>query len=380
MALNEKESKVFTYIKEDPFISQQEIADRIGLSRPAVANIISGLVKRGYLLGKAYVVNETRPIICIGAAALDRRYFITNKLIDKESDEIISQITGGGVALSVAENLGRLDQDVVLLSVVGDDKEAEWLKNAIQPFAKIDAIKTIANTKTGNYMDVIDSNGDIFLALAEVEIYEQMTVEWLREHEELLKQARVIIVDTSLPPATLQALMSLTNKNKILLILVTDSVLKSAHLPENFKGIKLFVTSRTDSERHFDTKIETDNDVIRIIKRYLKMGAEYVLITNEDLSIAYGSSQEGIFQSVMKKEKATTNYFWGTHEALVAGVVYQYRQTNNPKDVLKAGVVNALLTAKSTYRVRDELNQANLEKEIKRFGELSIAVLDKKQI
>ena len=81
MALNEKESKVFTYIKKDPFISQQALADKIGLSRPAVANIISGLVKRGYLLGKAYVVNETRPIVSVLQQLTDAFFWTVNLFI-----------------------------------------------------------------------------------------------------------------------------------------------------------------------------------------------------------------------------------------------------------------------------------------------------------
>ena len=40
-----KEQFILNEIK-NPFITQQELAERIGLSRPATANIISGLIKR----------------------------------------------------------------------------------------------------------------------------------------------------------------------------------------------------------------------------------------------------------------------------------------------------------------------------------------------
>lgn len=175
MTLNEKESKVFAYIKEDPFISQQALADKVGLSRPAVANIISGLVKRGYLLGKAYVVNETRPIICIGAAAIDRRYFIENDLMMGESNKITSQNSCGGVALSVAENLGRLQQDVVLLSLLGNDQEAERIKESMRPFMKLNEIEEVAGFSTGTYMEVLNKKGEMVVGLSEMDIYDQMT-------------------------------------------------------------------------------------------------------------------------------------------------------------------------------------------------------------
>ena len=50
--MNENEKLILNLIKENPFISQQELSDKVGLSRPAVANIISGLVKKEYVQGK----------------------------------------------------------------------------------------------------------------------------------------------------------------------------------------------------------------------------------------------------------------------------------------------------------------------------------------
>ena len=48
--LNEKEKLVFKFIKDNPFLSQQEMAEQLGMSRPALANIISALIKRGEIL------------------------------------------------------------------------------------------------------------------------------------------------------------------------------------------------------------------------------------------------------------------------------------------------------------------------------------------
>ncbi|WP_180523165.1 winged helix-turn-helix domain-containing protein, partial [Staphylococcus haemolyticus] len=41
--MKNKEQFILNEIKKNPFITQQELAERIGLSRPATANIISGL-------------------------------------------------------------------------------------------------------------------------------------------------------------------------------------------------------------------------------------------------------------------------------------------------------------------------------------------------
>jgi len=62
----------------------------VKLSRPSIANIISGLVRKGYILEKAYVVNETKPIICIGGANVDRKFYLNNTLEWKTSNPIRS--------------------------------------------------------------------------------------------------------------------------------------------------------------------------------------------------------------------------------------------------------------------------------------------------
>lgn len=45
--MNERERKLFQLIKNNPYISQQELAEALDLSRPSVANLISGLMKKG---------------------------------------------------------------------------------------------------------------------------------------------------------------------------------------------------------------------------------------------------------------------------------------------------------------------------------------------
>lgn len=369
MTLNEKESKVFAYIKEDPFISQQALADKVGLSRPAVANIISGLVKRGYLLGKAYVVNETRPIICIGAAAIDRRYFIENDLMMGESNKITSQNSCGGVALSVAENLGRLQQDVVLLSLLGNDQEAERIKESMRPFMKLNEIEEVAGFSTGTYMEVLNKKGEMLVGLSEMDIYDQMTPNWLMKRSSLLRQAKAIMVDTNLPKETTEMLLDMVGKNKIPVTLVTVSALKSHNIPDNMKGIKMFITTQAEAEVFWNTKIESDEDLRDVFNRYLRLGAEHVIITDRSKCVQYASEKHGMYRFDLRNS-IFDSYVWGTNEALVSGMIYRYLRTKNLIDVILSGIVNAAKTTKSVHKVRHELSQSVLEKDIKEFGDV----------
>ncbi len=50
--MSDSEKEILKRIKDNPFISQRELAEAIGLSRPSVANIISGLNTKGICYGK----------------------------------------------------------------------------------------------------------------------------------------------------------------------------------------------------------------------------------------------------------------------------------------------------------------------------------------
>ena len=45
--MNRNEQKILALIERDPYLSQQEMADALGISRPSLANLISGLFKQG---------------------------------------------------------------------------------------------------------------------------------------------------------------------------------------------------------------------------------------------------------------------------------------------------------------------------------------------
>lgn len=74
--MNEKERLILKLIQDDPFISQNELAEKLNLSRPAVANYISSLMKKGEIIGRAYVLREDDSVVCIGGANVDRKIML----------------------------------------------------------------------------------------------------------------------------------------------------------------------------------------------------------------------------------------------------------------------------------------------------------------
>lgn len=362
MSLNEKEKLILESIRDNPFIPQQELADTIGLSRSATANLISGLVKKDYLLGKAYVLNEEEPIICIGGANIDRRYLVKDRMIQGTSHNVQSRTNVGGVARNVAENLGRLEEKVMLFSVTGNDTEWKMIENQSEHFMNLKAVDRIEGCPTGTFMEVIDMNGEMVLGLAEVDIFDKMTPEWLSKHLSVLKRSKYIIADLNCPKDTIEFLNSFAIKYNIPIALMTVSVQRLNNLPDYLGGIKVLVTKHNETAAYFDMEVETDEDLKDAVKKWLGKGTEHVIISKGSTKIAYGSQEDGV-QIFNYSSEQDDRYNWGMNEAFCAGLVYSRLQDKSIPESITVGLTNAFQTSQSIYVVRPNLSKNQLQNE-----------------
>ena len=90
MNINENEKKVLELLKNNPYASQQHIADQLSLSRPAVANLISGLQSKGHILGKPYVLKKEEYVTCVGGANLDYTFRLEDDMTLGTSNPVVS--------------------------------------------------------------------------------------------------------------------------------------------------------------------------------------------------------------------------------------------------------------------------------------------------
>ena len=362
MSLNDKEKLILEIIRENPFIAQQELADNIGLSRSATANLISGLVKKDYLLGKAYVLNEEEPIICIGGANVDRRYLVKDTMIQGTSHNVQSRTNVGGAARNVAENLGRLEDKVMLFSVAGNDAEWKMIESHSEHFMNIKAVDIIEGCPTGTFMEVIDADGEMVLGLAEVDIFDRMTPEWLNKHLSVLKRSKYIIMDLNCPKETIEFINGFARKYKIPVALLTVSVQRLSNLPSFLEGIRVLITKHNETAAYFDMTIETDEDLKLAVKKWLDKGLENVVISKGSTKIGFGNQKNGI-HIINYSSKQDDHYNWGINEAFCAGVIHSRFQDKTLIDSVIVGLTNAHHTSNSLYVVRPNLSKDQLENE-----------------
>ena len=60
-----KKEQLYQLIRANPFVSQQDLAVELRLSRSAVAGHVASLIRERRLLGRAYVLPDKRPVLCL---------------------------------------------------------------------------------------------------------------------------------------------------------------------------------------------------------------------------------------------------------------------------------------------------------------------------
>ena len=69
--MTQREQQVLKLIQADAMISQQAIADKLGITRSSVAVHISNLMKKGYITGKGYVLRAETYAVVVGGVNVD---------------------------------------------------------------------------------------------------------------------------------------------------------------------------------------------------------------------------------------------------------------------------------------------------------------------
>jgi len=114
MRMTEREKEIFEVLKKEPMISQDELAQRFGITRSSAAVHISNLMKKGVILGKGYVINEQVSVVVVGES------YMGIEVCDQDNNTTIDLCYGGfGVDLSRA--LANFGLNVKVITVIGND-------------------------------------------------------------------------------------------------------------------------------------------------------------------------------------------------------------------------------------------------------------------
>lgn len=301
-----------------------------------------------------------RTIACIGGIDIDRKARVDGELRLGTSNPVKVTASPGGVAGNVARSLAHLGCHVALFSILGDDAAGDNLLRELEN-ASVDASSVLrsAHHPTANYTAVLDAKGELFLGLADMDIFEELDPTWSDRIAPLIVRSPIWIVDTNLPASTLERLLK-THKRDATVIVDPVSVAKSARLRRVLDAIDVIFPDRAETAELSGLPVSALSDVVKAASEIRRRGAGVVVVTLGADGLYLDDGQGGRFMPAMP---AKVRDVTGAGDAITAGYVYGMLAGGDYEPALY-GLAAASLTVETDKSIAEELKPEQLRRRI----------------
>ena len=321
---------------------QQLIANRLGMSRSAVAGHIMNLTNKGVIKGRGYVLSDASFVAVIGGANIDIHGKSNEALRGKDSNPGTVHTSAGGVARNIAANLARLGVDCRLITAVGNDHHGQMLMR-LSRAAGVDTqyVHEIAAAPTSTYLSVLDEAGDMRVAIADMSIIDRLSAERLQQRQAMLQQSSLIVLDCNLPDDALAWLTGTFTDKPI--FVDTVSTTKAIRIRPYLHSIHTLKTSTIEAEALTGMEARTQTQMRRIAGQLHTDGVQRLFITRGDKGVFYSSGGAQGVQKLPRDSREIHNA-GGAGDAFLAGLAYAWLEDRALDDSIRFALAAADIT------------------------------------
>jgi len=351
-------------------------------------------------------------VVVIGGANIDLRGRPVGMLLERHtSNPGKINVCSGGVGRNIAHNLALLNVPVTLLSAVGDDGEGiRILEETGKDGVRTEQMIISGKHPTGIYLAILDEKGEMEVAVSDMRILEEVTVDYLRSKAYLIKESKIVVMDTNIPEESIEYVVDLCNKVKVPLLIEPVSVEKAKKLrkvmggsgkgsgegkgseiesgresergsgrwvidyitpsEDELKSILGAGTERDSRDSDEDEGIDLDLDVMKAAEELRRKGAKNVIVTlgKRGIYVSCGGTGEGkkedYWSKFMAPYRGEVVDVTGAGDALVAGLVYGIYKGYSLEVAARFGLGAAALTISAKEAVRRDLREGLLRSRI----------------
>jgi pseudouridine kinase len=164
-------------------------------------------------------------LLAIGGAHIDRRGQLAVPHVPGASNPGRMREEVGGGVFNAARNAVQLGVDVAFLSARGGDMEGDLVEREIAAAGFVDLSSVFLDRQTASYTAIIDQDGDVITALADMDIYETALPRIItrRKTRDAIAACDAILTDANMPEAAIGALLSLGDRKPVYAIAISPA-------------------------------------------------------------------------------------------------------------------------------------------------------------
>lgn len=285
--LTEREKELLEILKNNPMITQEDLADLVGITRSAAAVHISNLIKKGYILGRGYVFNDKTGILVAGSV------YVEVEAMESHNGESRVEINTGGTGYKTAMSLAASGIPTSIVSSVGRDDWGDSVTESLRR-AGIDTRYLLVEKKhpTSRMVVFKDSVGGI-KTVSDRRALRQLGRENLQNMSVTVSGSQMVILESTLPRDTFGYLAGLAREAGIpSCVIFTEDC---TQIPdEDIAGLYMAVLSKTTADNLLNMKIRDFDDGIIAGKELRRRGFETVVVVIPDQGVCLTDGQEDV--------------------------------------------------------------------------------------
>jgi pseudouridine kinase len=296
----------------------------------------------------------TSHILVIGASGIDIKGRPSQPLLPQTSTPGDVRLSVGGVARNVAENLARLDMDVILVSAVGNDEFGQSiLEHTARAGVDVSHVVRSDNCHSGAYLALLDEDGRLAYSIADMAIMETLTPRIVYARRALFKAAMMVYLDGNLPPRAIASAFKLARAVRVPVAVDPTSVALAPRFSPYLADISLMVPNLIEAEVFCQRTIKGRRGAISAARHLVSLGVETAIITLGPDGLAYATAESRGWVPAIHKEIVDLT---GAADALTAGVIFGQLNDLPIDESVRLGVAAATLTYQSVETVRPDLD------------------------
>jgi len=292
-------------------------------------------------------------VLVLGGAHIDRRGRIFGDTAPGASNPGAWFEEAGGGGFNAARNLARLGLDVRLISPRGGDATGEMVADAARHAGVDDRPFVFLDRKTPSYTAIIENDGNLVIALADMELYKLFGPRRLaiRAVRDAFEVADLIVCDANLPEETLLAIAARASSCDKPLAAIAISPAKVVRLRPCLAGIDYLFLNRAEAAALTGRAADDPVETVRALQALgLKGGA---ITRGQGEIVAFSGGTVASLAPPMVDEIGDVT---GAGDSLAAGMLSALLAGSTLAEALRHGAAAAAITVQSPFAVAENLS------------------------
>lgn len=349
--MTQRERQILRWIEENPFISQQELAEKAGITRSSAAVHISNLMKKGYITGKGYIVSPASYVVVVGGVNMDIGGISHAQLVSADSNPGRVRISLGGVGRNIAHNMALMGLDVHMVTVLGGDFYAQKIVSTCGEMG-IDISRSlrVADAITSTYLFISGPDGDMKLAISDMDIYSHLTPAFLASKLSLFNNAKLLVVDTNIPA---ESIAWLVEHVEVPVFADPVSTAKAEKLRPVLGKLHTIKPNRIEAELLSGVPITDERSLRRAANVLLKTGLRQVFISLGAGGVFAANQDRGLHLPSIPGPMVNAT---GCGDAFMAALAWAYMEGMDLEQSAYAGLAASSIALEGSETINPEMS------------------------